>query len=99
MVEWIIKAHSRKFAYYTQNESRRLSCIYPIFRFNVALYPFRINSSALQKMILLQLKQGNNWRIVWICSYKQDGKDWCKDKTCVSLIKLREKKREDLLRW
>jgi len=55
------------------------------FFYNVILYPFQINSLTLQKMILLQLKKGNNWRTVWIYSYKQDEKNWCKDKDLCKL--------------
>ena len=51
-------------------------------------------SLTLQKNDPEQFKQGNNWCLVWRYSYiyKQDEKDWCKDKTCVRKEK-REKKR------
>ena len=61
------------------------SILFLVFFYNVILYPFQINSLTLQKMILLQLKKGNNWRTVWICSYKQDEKNWCKEKDLCEL--------------
>ena len=42
---------------HTQNESRRLSCIYPIFRLNVVLYPSQIFFNPSKKMILNNLSK------------------------------------------